>query len=47
MSRLIFDKVYWLGLWYDPDLWAIGGRITNARISGVTPFFNIMEWDLK
>jgi peptide/nickel transport system substrate-binding protein len=47
ISRTIFDKVYWLGLWYDPDLWAIGGKITGAKISGVTPFFNIMEWDLK
>jgi hypothetical protein len=44
---MIFDKVYWLGFYWDPDIWAINSRITNAKISGATPFYNIMEWDLK
>jgi ABC-type transport system substrate-binding protein len=46
ISKLMFDKVYWLGLWQDPDQWAIGARLSNVKISGVTPFFNITEWDL-
>jgi hypothetical protein len=47
ISRLVFDKVYWLGLYRDPDIWAINARLTNVKISGATPIFNIMEWDLK
>ncbi len=46
ISRLIFDKVYWLGFWQDPDIWAVGPRLKNVRLSGATPFFNILEWDL-
>jgi peptide/nickel transport system substrate-binding protein len=47
ISKMIFDKVYWLGLWQDPDIWAVGSRLQNVKISGATPFFNIAEWDLK
>jgi ABC-type transport system substrate-binding protein len=46
ITKMIYDKVYWFGLWQDPDAWAIGKRLQNVKISGVTPFFNIMEWDL-
>jgi len=46
ISRYIFENVYWLGLWQDPDYWAIGSRLQNVKLSGVTPFYNIMEWDL-
>lgn len=47
ITRRIFDNVYWLGYWQDPDMWAIGGNLTGVKISGITPFFNIAEWDLK
>ncbi len=46
ISRLIYEKVYWLGVWEDPDIWAVGPRLKNVRLSGATPFFNIVEWDL-
>jgi peptide/nickel transport system substrate-binding protein len=46
ISKLMFDQVYWLGLWQDPDQWAVGARLQNVKISGVTPFFNITEWQL-
>jgi peptide/nickel transport system substrate-binding protein len=47
ITRYIFDNVYWLGLWLDPDSFAIGPRLLNVKISGATPFFNIAEWDIK
>ena len=46
ISRYIYDQVYWLGLWQDPDLWGISSRLSNVSLSGVTPFFSIAEWDL-
>lgn len=46
INQIFFDKVYWLGLWQDPDLWAIGKRLTNYKLSGVTPFYSIVEWDI-
>ena len=47
INQIFFDKVYWLGLWQDPDVWAVGTRLTGVKFSGVTPFYNITEWDLK
>jgi len=46
INQIFFDKVYWLGLWQDPDLWAIGKRLSNYKLSGVTPFFSITEWEI-
>lgn len=46
ITKMIFENVYWLGLWQDPDLFGVSSRLANVKISGVTPFFNIMEWDL-
>ena len=47
ISRMIFDKAYWIGFYWDPDIWAINSRLTNVKISGATSFYNIMEWDIK
>jgi peptide/nickel transport system substrate-binding protein len=46
ITRIIFDKAYWIGLWQDPDMWAISGQLSQVKISGVTPFFNVREWEL-
>ncbi len=46
INQIFYDKVYWLGLWQDPDVWAVGPRLTGVKFSGVTPFFNVAEWDL-
>jgi peptide/nickel transport system substrate-binding protein len=47
ISRLIFDQAYWIGIYWDPDIWAINSRMVNVKVSGATPFYNIMEWDIK
>ena len=46
INQMFYDKVYWVGLWQDPDVWAVGPRLTNVKFSGVTPFFYIAEWDI-
>jgi len=47
ITKIVFERVYWLGMWQDPDIWAVGSKLQNVRISGTTPFFNIIEWDLS
>lgn len=47
INQLFYDKVYILGLWQDPDVYAVSPRLKNAKFSGVTMFFNIGEWDLE
>lgn len=46
ISKIIYDNAYFIGLWNDPDVWAASQRLKNVRLSGVTTFFNIAEWDL-
>ncbi|MGQ9832355.1 MAG: ABC transporter substrate-binding protein [Candidatus Villigracilaceae bacterium] len=47
INQLFYDKVYILGLWQAPDIYAVSPRLKNAKFSGVTMFFNIGEWDLE
>ena len=47
ISKLMHDKVYWLGLWDDPDVWALSSRLGNVKMSGPTAFYNIHEWTLS
>jgi peptide/nickel transport system substrate-binding protein len=46
ISQIVYDEVYWLGIWQDPDLFGISDKFMNVKLSGVNPFFNIAEWDL-
>jgi len=46
ITKYIFENVYWLGLWEDPDLFGFSDRIVNVKMSGATAFFNVAEWDL-
>jgi peptide/nickel transport system substrate-binding protein len=47
ITKYMHEQVYWLGMWDDPDYWIIGPRLTGVKFSGVTPFYNVMEWDVK
>jgi peptide/nickel transport system substrate-binding protein len=46
INQIFHDQVYWLGLWQDPDNWAVGSRLLNVKFSAVTPFYNISEWTI-
>jgi peptide/nickel transport system substrate-binding protein len=47
ISKRIYDQVYFLGFWSDPDIWAANARLQNVRLSGITPLFNAAEWDIS
>ncbi len=47
ISKLIFDKVYFVGLWNDPDYWAANPRLLNVKLSAISPFYNISEWNIQ
>ena len=46
ITQIIHDNVYWIGMWDDPDYWIVSPRITGIKFSGVTPLYNILEWDV-
>ena len=45
ITKYMHDNVYWYGLYVDPDMWIVTSDLTGVKFSGVTPFYNIMEWD--
>ena len=45
ITKYMYDNVYWFGLYVDPDMWIVNSDLTGVKFSGVTPFYNIMEWD--
>ncbi|MBM3153150.1 MAG: peptide ABC transporter substrate-binding protein [Chloroflexi bacterium] len=46
ITKYMYENVYYLGIWEDGDVWIVNPRLTGYKFSGVTPFFNIMDWDL-
>lgn len=46
INKIFYDEVLWIGLWANPDIWALGPNIKNVKFSGVTPFFSVCEWDI-
>ena len=47
ITKIMYDQVYWLSLWLDPDIWALSSRLKNVKLSGSTPLYNIGEWTIK
>lgn len=45
IQKIISDKVYWVSIWDDPDLWTVSKKLQNINLSGVTPFSNSANWD--
>ncbi len=45
IQQIIADKVYWVSIWDDPDLWTVSKKVTGVKFSGATPFWNAYEWD--
>ena len=46
IGKMMSEKVYWLGVWHDNDLWSLNKRAKNVRVSGADPFWNCFEWDI-
>lgn len=46
ITEMMAEEYFWVGLWQDPDFWVVNGRIQNARLSGVTPFWDVVSWEV-
>lgn len=46
IGQLMSEKVYWLGVWHDNDLWTINKQAENIKISGADAFWNAFEWSV-
>jgi peptide/nickel transport system substrate-binding protein len=46
IGKIMNEKVYWLGVWHDNDVWTVNRRTKGIKVSGADPFWNAYEWDL-
>ena len=46
ITKYMHENVYFINIWDDPDVWIVNPAFSGYKFSGVTPFFNIAEWDL-
>jgi ABC-type dipeptide transport system, periplasmic component len=46
IEQILYDQVLYIGMWEDPDLYAVNKRLQNVRLSGSTPFWNAHEWEI-
>jgi peptide/nickel transport system substrate-binding protein len=47
ISRIVTEKVYWMPLWQDKDIWSVNKRLSGVKLSGGTPWWNVHEWEAK
>jgi peptide/nickel transport system substrate-binding protein len=47
ITKIMHEKVYYLGMWEDPDVWIVSPRLSGYLFSGITPFYNMMDWDVS
>ncbi len=46
ITEIMAEDLPWMGMWTDPDNWAISNRLINTKVNGSTPFWNAYEWDI-
>ncbi len=44
INDIFGQEVYWLGLWQDPDNWAVSSKLSNVKFSPLNPFYDIVNW---
>jgi peptide/nickel transport system substrate-binding protein len=46
IQQIMYDNVYWMPMWHDPDLWALSAGFENADLAPTTQFWNAANWDI-
>jgi peptide/nickel transport system substrate-binding protein len=46
INALLTQQVYWVGLWDDPDVYAVHKDLKHVRLSGLAPFWNCHQWEV-
>lgn len=47
IDELIYNSYTWVGVWFDADVWVVGSGLLNVNLNGVTPFFDVVNWDVE
>ncbi|MCU0474922.1 MAG: peptide ABC transporter substrate-binding protein [Anaerolineae bacterium] len=46
IDQKMFDAAIWIGIWHDADVWITGSDLQNVALNGVTPFWDVQNWDV-
>jgi peptide/nickel transport system substrate-binding protein len=48
IDQIMFDELFWVGIFSDADNWAVNPRVKGARISGApsSAMWNAYEWEI-
>ena len=46
IDQRLYESYVWIGVWHDADIWVVNPRIENAVINGLTPFWDVVSWDV-
>ncbi len=47
IDEIIYNDSIWVGVWYDADVWISGNGLITGPLNGVTPFFDVANWDVQ
>lgn len=47
ITDIIYNNYVWAGVWYDADVWWSGGGLKIGALNGVSPFWDIVNWDVE
>jgi peptide/nickel transport system substrate-binding protein len=45
IDEILASEFVYIGIWYDPDLWVVSNTLVNADVNGVSPYWNIANWE--
>lgn len=47
ITEMLYNDTIWVGVWFDADVWWSGAGLVATNINGVSPFNDIVNWDLE
>ncbi|MCU0498542.1 MAG: peptide ABC transporter substrate-binding protein [Anaerolineae bacterium] len=46
IDRRMYESYVWVSVWFDADTWSTREPLTNANVNGVSPFWDVQNWDV-
>jgi peptide/nickel transport system substrate-binding protein len=47
LTNTLYNDYVWLGVWFDADVWWTGNGLIAGPVNGVSPFWDIVNWDVE
>jgi peptide/nickel transport system substrate-binding protein len=47
ITRTLYNDYVWVGVWFDADVWWAGAGLNAGQLNGVSPFWDVVNWDVQ